>query len=150
MSFWEQYKYWIIGGGVLYTVSSGFGKGKKMGVSFKNETEPTPASQYDDIDLPGDTVTQPVNLPLVKAIEARLYQYVNGWNLFLVDELCQAYTDALALNDNSFVSLANLYKNNRGITLREDINETYLGCDNFVGIDPKIGMFNRLDALNIP
>jgi len=150
MDFWDEYKYWIIGAGVVYTASSGFGKGKKVGINLKNEKEPTAASQYDDIELPGDTVTQPVDLLLVKAIEARIYQYVNGWNPFTVANLCDAYTDALVLNDNGFVALANLYKNNRGITLREDIHETYLACDNYWGVDPKVAMFTRLDALNIP
>ncbi len=84
------------------------------------------------------------------ALSNRLSQYINEWVLFNVSYRCTAYRDALELDVAAFKSLANYFKNTNNNTLREAIQDTNYGCNNFIGTDPKERMLIRLDELNIP
>ena len=99
--------------------------------------------QADVPDAPGATGTNGNVAPAIIALSNRLSQYINDTCYLDCSLRCNAYKDSLELSNPDFIALANYFKNTNSNTLREAINSTWYGCDNFLGQDPKVGMLLR-------
>lgn len=85
--------------------------------------------------------------PQIMAIVTQLRNGVTTW--FAGSSRCEAYKKYYETNTNNFLLIWNLYKNQYGTTIREDMDATYeSGCTIF-GTQWDEKLYQRFDALGM-
>ena len=109
--------------------------------------------KFPDTPLPNGCI---INDQLVIATASQLFEQFDNYQIQLIPmnsfrPRCVALENYFQLNDCDFIAVANYYKNNFDITIRQSISNIGAGsCVAFFSTDWEAEVLNRMTALGIP